>query len=152
MAQQPDLILRAEIKNLWEMNWSASQIARKLGRTPGSVMGHVHRMVLEPRNPDELAKRNIPRKPRNKPVIVLEGLYQIADNIVAKDVGHLESEPKAIGPMEAFPASNECRWIHGDPRQYRWQCCGHQVQNGSPYCIHHHARARVKPLTKIRPQ
>lgn len=130
---------KSTLCKLWTTGLSGSQIANAMGGrySRNSIIGQVHRMKLEPRNPNmnrHLGGRRaeteafIP-KPYVPPVLV--------------------DEPAPVGPVGDFPDKGLCRAIPGDAGE-KFQCCGHTAVNGTKYCEYHHQRYTIKPLANQR--
>ncbi len=133
-----------KLEALWPQGLSASIIAMRFAGkyTRSGICGKAARLGLPPRT---TTTRTPPT--RNKTVCHpnFSPLRPFIDGIMAKDLSHLDNEPKPIGPKSRFPDGPGCRWIAGDARTKDWQCCGHEVSSPSPYCSHHRARAWTKP-------
>lgn len=121
-----------ELKAMFHAGFSASQIARKLGAVSrNAVIGKLHRIGLKrgerpptsaPGNSIMGAKNPSAKRPPRR---ALEALKKHSD------------EPEPLGPMNDFPSSGKCRYIHGELSQGTMQCCAHPVVVGTSWCEHH---------------
>ena len=132
------------LKILWAAGNSLGIIARSFGGkfSRCAVSGKVHRLKL----PLRFAPTQ--RKSYIRPLPKLCGPTPPGHENVAKDVGHPDNEPKPIGPRQDFPGIAACRWIHDVDTGF--QCCGHPIEPGKPYCSHHAARSYTKPNGPVR--
>lgn len=60
-------------------------------------------------------------------------------NLHIGDVWNQVHDNPPVGQMER----TGCKWPIGDDRPYLF--CNHEIQDGSPYCPHHHSLAHRKP-------
>lgn len=121
------------LRALWSKGLSGTQISHAMDKryTRNGIIGKVHRMKLEARNPKSNrhlgARKAAPEAPPPyvPPVMV--------------------DEPKPIGPPGDFPAKGFCRAIPGDTGD-EFICCGHPVVDDTSYCLFHRHRFMVKTI------
>lgn len=149
---------RVEIlKTEWLAGRSCSQIARTLGGgiTRNAVIGKVHRLKLDLRRqkpapprterprpdqpPRKVAAFNVPRAhKRVKPPLpdaldgITAGSKPMPDIIVDHDI---------VGIPLIELTDKTCKWPIGDPLEPGFRFCGHQSEEGKPYCERHGKRA-----------
>lgn len=137
------------VKTMWLIDGcSASQIARYLnnGVSRNAVIGIIHRHnwqrpgVQAGARPNRM-KSTKTREPRQPSVPQPNKEEQVAALRLA--AGDLE----ALGPMNDFP-KHGCRYVHGDPINGEWQCCGHTTELGRSWCKHHMAVVYDKVRTE----
>lgn len=122
----------ARLRRLVSEGLSGGQIALIFHVSRNTVIGKVARLKLKLANTSGGSGKGLSHARKTpyvrKPQIIVPDA----------DVARLAIEPEPIGPLNDFPPSNTCRWIHGDPKR-EWQCCG---APGHPWCEHHASRMR----------
>lgn len=122
----------ATIKQLWADGYSASQIARQVGRTRNAVIGKICRMGLQ---------KNLPGAPLRQSRVTQSGNVRriVVIKPMPAPVARL-AEPEAVGPLADFPPAGTCRFIAGDVQSGDWRCCGHPAKDHArPFCSYHMA-------------
>ena len=155
------------LKRLWTEGLSASQIATQLGGVSrNAVIGKVHRLGLEGRNKatpskaDESASDAVaePSKPRDEPSPATE----------APEAASAPSEPTRAAPKVDLSGMTDdaiaptplklklteltertCKWPIGDPMHDDFHFCGHDADEGRPYC-EYHAGLAFQPASERR--
>lgn len=146
----------ADLRKLWGDGYSASHVARLMGRglTRNSIIGKVHRLNLPTRTvtmsqhqrsamgraaaQSIKAKRPNNGKGQPKPQAIAARLagpafetVPLPEEEMGNDVTHL------VGIMDL--KAHDCRWIEGDPLNVHGYC-GKRAREDSSYCTEHHAR------------
>lgn len=157
----------AKLTKLWADGLSASQIAAELGEnvTRNAVIGKVHRLGLSGRakSPGSGAS-----KPRRKPAVSRGNTFQRSttmrapanDGAVKTDTAVMVETRPAPPEDAVMPISkkltllelteNTCKWPTGDPTLPNFSFCGHNTQEGKPYCAFHAALAFQPPNERRR--
>lgn len=123
-----------QLKALWRLGWSASQISRQLGVTRNAVIGKVHRLALParpappPRPRRAPAARPGPREHAARtPAVRIEPVDWSAVRALEEAPG--EATLLTLGP-------HMCKWPIGDPANEGFTLCGRARATG-PYCAVH---------------
>ena len=162
------------LKRLWGEGHSASQIANQLGGVSrNAVIGKVHRLGLEGRaakagkTPEEAAtvatdepevaaaSDNVtPLRPAAPAAPEPEPLR--AANDAGPADGDADSDPES---EIAVPVPRKlklvqltertCKWPIGDPMHDDFHFCGHEAEEGRPYCEYHSNQA-FQPASERR--
>ena len=161
------------LKKLWSDGLSASQIAAQLGGVSrNAVIGKVHRLKLSgrakapssgaPKTKRAAAPR--PSAPRNGGygggrTATTTVTRAVGATVMKREVG-LEALAEAdTRPIEdiVVPISkkltllelseNTCKWPQGDPLSDDFYFCGHNTEDGSPYCKYH-AKLAFQPSSE----
>ena len=153
-----------KLRRLWDAGYVTREIARRLGRTPSSVIGKSHRLGLPPR-PSPIKRAAgyvpVPRKPRVRPLragaATLPPLASTASQISvlppeARGPSRAAApkppagtprpvvERKAPARQDGDPTRGTCQYpIGGRPMRF----CGEPCRPKSPYCQHHHELCRI---------
>ena len=152
----------ATLKKLWTEGLSASQIAKELGGVSrNAVIGKVHRLGLESRQKaapkaeedatvEPLAEAptqapEAPPAPEPEPAAVPEA---------ANDVGTADADDDIVVPIPLKLKLTEltertCKWPIGDPMHDDFHFCGHEADEGRPYCEYHSTLA-FQPASERR--
>lgn len=160
------------LKKLWAEGLSASQIAAQLGGVSrNAVIGKVHRLKLSGR------ARSTSSAPRAKKAPRATGTPARATSragagrsISAPTIGATALKPQYLA--DAAPEADlrpiadvvvpiarklklveltdrTCKWPIGDPLAEDFHFCGHDSDEGSPYCTYH-ARLAFQPSAERR--
>ena len=152
----------ATLKKLWTEGLSASQIAKELGGVSrNAVIGKVHRLGLEsrqkaaPKGDEEVAVEaptaesaappQAPPAPEPEPAHSMEA---------ANDVGSADVDDDIVVPIPLKLKLTEltertCKWPIGDPMHDDFHFCGHEADEGRPYCEYHSTLA-FQPASERR--
>ena len=157
----------AELARLWAAGLPASEIARRLGTTRGSIFGAVWRYDIPQRPPTAGRPRTAPRckAPTGPPVAAPTGgtlpspppakplpappapalatLLSPAEPYGPPDYVPLPPSAAALAVFNLRP--NHCRWPDGDPTSPSFRFCCAERQPPYPYCPTHLAGARRAP-------
>ena len=165
------------LKTLWKEGLSASQIANKLGGVSrNAVIGKVHRLGLEGRakpnapkkeaeppaaavsaepapQPEAKTRAEPAPEPANDP-----GIAPMADDDSPTETATAEAnettEDDVVVPIPLKLKLTEltertCKWPIGDPMHDDFHFCGHEADEGRPYCEYHSGLA-FQPASERR--
>ena len=154
------------LKKLWTEGLSASQIAKELGGVSrNAVIGKVHRLGLEGRQKTQ-GKPETEDAPVSEPVaepIITETVHEPTreqDDEPAFEAAN-DSEPTAVDvdddvvvpiPLKlklTELTERTCKWPIGDPMHDDFHFCGHEADEGRPYCEYHSGLA-FQPASERR--
>lgn len=138
---------RQLVKELLLQKLTAGKIGQKVGLSKNAVIG------LVKRDPMLSAIGFYRNGPGGQPPKRVEYKHSPRPRLIpAKNTSHLKTPPKVEfipETREDEPPSlkrdcldvghDECRWVHGDPKNGEWNFCGHPVHKKS-YCSHHYDR------------
>ena len=106
-----------ELKKLWALGLSISQIGEALGVSRNAIAGKAHRMGL-PKRPSPISK---PKAEKPKAELV-------ADE---------QDLPLRLELRQLVWSRSKCCWPTGDPKKNGFVFCGDTVVPGKPYCLPH---------------
>jgi GcrA cell cycle regulator len=89
----------ALLKNLWAVGQSASQIARRLGRSRNAVCGRLTRLGLKRGHKPPTAKPKIRPVPKRRPVLLAACARPVAKKVSRKTVGR---QPKKFSKRQLY--------------------------------------------------
>lgn len=116
------------LKKLWAQGYSGSQIASDFGNmTRNQVIGKAYRMGLY----------------KKKPKREYNYAYGSAPHVAYVETAETIAVPAEQRKSFAELTSTNCRWPIGDPQLPGFFFCGAASDQVSPYCAHHHRRARA---------
>lgn len=144
------------LKKLWQDGLSASQIAAELGGvTRNAVIGKVHRLGLSGRGqPTSSIKRtrrpraaSAPRRPRR---ITSIGSAALKLDIDLAPEHYIQPREVVVIPIAKRLSIEKltdktCKWPIGDPTHEDFHFCGHDSEEGTPYCKYHSSIAYQVP-------
>ena len=143
------------LRRLWGEGLSASQIATELGGVSrNAVIGKVHRLGLEARNKsaDDKSKDDAPAVDA-APEIEEEAPAPLE---AANDPGSAPDleDDEDVAPIPLKLKLTEltertCKWPIGDPMHDNFHFCGHDADEGRPYCEYHSGLA-FQPASERR--
>lgn len=125
--------LDAALRRLWDDDYSAAQIAARLGMTRNAVTGRMHRLKLQLRGR---------AKPRPAPKAAPRPFVLFGPNMKGVRTAP-RPESAAIRPAQRKPCSlmelqpGQCKWPIGDPRETDFHFCGGPALEERPYCVEH---------------
>lgn len=137
-----DAIERLRI--MWDAGLSASEIARREGRSKNSIVGKAHRLHLTPR-PSPIREKGS-RNNRRRIIISLPHLSSLSSLLLddpilltapprERPAPKPKPKPIAEAPRVVRESNLRCEWRDGDkPCVVR---CGHKTVFGYPYCAEH---------------
>ena len=151
------------LKKLWQDGLSASQIAGELGGvTRNAVIGKVHRLGLSGRGqPTSSIKRarrprqtSAPRRPRRMTSI---GNAALKLDVDAAPEHYMQPREVVVIPIAKklsieMLTEKTCKWPIGDPTHDDFHFCGHDSNEGAPYCKYHSGVAYQAPDNRRRAQ
>ena len=118
----------------WLLGRTATEIAKKTGKTKNAVIGKAHRLYLPKRTKPETARKPTPKRPRPKRVRAKP------KPILPRNPQNPPQLPTAP-PTEIRLGRGSCvfpMWGHKDKVDQRF--CGEPARQGSVYCPEHHAK------------
>lgn len=133
----------ADLKHRCEkLGETSTMIANAMGVTRNTVVGKMDRMGLK-RADVPIPKRAT--KPKRVQVTRTWTKTQKRDRKApgVRGLKRRAGEPKPLGERPGG-----CQWMHGDSTDRKF--CGHERQEKSPYCAHHHDRCYVPAPKKKR--
>ena len=143
------------LRKLWGEGLSASQIATELGGVSrNAVIGKVHRLGLEARNkPADEKGDDAPVVDDTAPEVVEETSAPLE---AANDAGPAPEfeDDEDVAPIPLKLKLTEltertCKWPIGDPMHDDFHFCGHDADEGRPYCEYHSGLA-FQPASERR--
>ncbi len=158
------------LKKLWADGLSASQIAAQLGGVSrNAVIGKVHRLKLSgrARSTSSAPRAKKPRtttggnrvasrgggRPMQTTTIGATALKQhfAPDAVAEPDLRPIEDVVVPIArKLKLVELTDKtCKWPVGDPLSEDFHFCGHDSDEGSPYCKYH-ARLAFQPSSDRR--
>ena len=149
------------LKKLWQDGLSASQIAGELGGvTRNAVIGKVHRLGLSGRGqPTSSIKRtrrpratSVPRRPRR---ITSIGSAALKLDVDVAPEHYIRPREVVVIPIAKrlsieMLTDKTCKWPIGDPTNEDFHFCGHDSDEGTPYCKYHSSIAYQAPDNRRR--
>lgn len=150
---------RALVAKLCRDGFSASQIAREIGRgvSRNAIIGLIHRAGLgggSRKNPRLTIPRKVSQRRAQPKTKTFVNAVAVAHNREARkfDLGIKVAPPKSNAPaplLIAFLDLNHwhCRWPLGDGADMRF--CGH-TKVGRAYCDYHERLAYQAPAPRVR--
>ncbi len=149
------------LKKLWQDGLSASQIAGELGGvTRNAVIGKVHRLGLSGRGqPTSSIKRtrrpraaSAPRRPRR---ITSIGSAALKLDVDVAPEHYIRPQEVVVIPIAKrlsieMLTDKTCKWPIGDPTHEDFHFCGHDSDEGTPYCKYHSTVAYQAPDNRRR--
>ena len=162
------------LKRLWTEGLSASQIAKQLGGVSrNAVIGKVHRLGLEGRAAktakpaEEVAPApaassaatseaaNVsPIRPAEPEVAAPAAEPTVEPPRADNDAGEADPENDIVVPVPrrlklVQLTERTCKWPIGDPMHDDFHFCGHEAEEGRPYCEYHSSLA-FQPASERR--
>ena len=122
------------VKEMWEARCSAGQISAVIKRTRSAILGKIHRIGLSFKGGSPTATRNN-RKPSTRPKVIT--IKPPSPAAVTKAEASDYDQTALRLSLFDLPA-NGCHWPVDYADQHLF--CGHEKQDGKPYCAHHAAR------------
>ena len=157
------------LKKLWTEGLSASQIAKELGEVSrNAVIGKVHRLGLE-------SRQKASPKPEGEGAADAADAAQEPSAIPSSPEAPVERVDEPVAPVieaanDSDPAGSAdddivvpipmklklteltertCKWPIGDPMHDDFHFCGHEADEGRPYCEYHSTLA-FQPASERR--
>lgn len=143
------------LRELWEANAEAEEIAEALGRSKPSVFTRAAELGLPRRSaalPWTRAELDTLRKLFERGLSDAEIAEKLEDrsiNAIVRQRANLglvrKPNQRADRPMMAVAPAKTCQWIEGDPKNGDYEMCGKPSVEGRSYCAPHLRRAYRQP-------
>ena len=152
------------LKKLWTEGLSASQIAKELGGVSrNAVIGKVHRLGLESRQKatkdgeeasETIASSTAVEEEAEAPAEASEPVSAPTIQAANDSAPSQDLEDEVVIPIPLKLKLTEltertCKWPIGDPMHDDFHFCGHEADEGRPYCEYHSTLA-FQPASERR--
>ena len=137
-------------KELYNKGNSASEISTIIGKSRNAILGRLFRDgVLQkgkysnraPRIPTKRKQALTPvPKAERKPSLPIAMLDQVAFKVPRSRLANGRSG--GFVTVETL-SNNTCRWPIGNPANPDFHFCGHEPEEGKPYCKYHEGKAHI---------
>ena len=123
------------LKKYWSQNFTASQIAQKIGNvTRNAVIGKAHRLNLESRTTSKKIKPKVDRENNTPTEVKTQKLGRKARfKALLIDKNFEPENPKKFAEL----TDKTCRWPVGHPYEKNFYFCGRNPMEKFPYCKLH---------------
>lgn len=127
----------AELKRLFDANYTCSQMAREIGVTRNAVIGKLSRLGLSrPKGDNGMPRRISPRlAPRLPPRQTQVRMLRAVLAEMQAPATEVEIDERRCSLFEL--GAGTCRWPIGRPGAADFGFCGDAPAGGLPYCARH---------------
>ena len=134
---------KEKLITLWQEGNSAAAIGAIFGKTKNSIIGHLHRMKLPPREkaPIVRAERKKPNKKNSESHIV----HRVMRGRIKPTLPNELPPPPGLNIKIHQLRDRHCRSIVGSDEHARPIYCGLHIKDGSSWCDYHHAVYTMPP-------